>query len=147
MAATAKDVPAEELPFVAQRLDLLFRIASEKAGRKIGAGTVADGINAAAGEKVIEQSYIWQVRTGRKDNPSYKVLAQLAGYFGVHPGFFFPDDAGHAIDPELQAALSDERIRSLALLSIGLSRPSIEAVTMIAKNSRALEGLPERPVK
>ena len=145
MAASVEDAPAKELPFVAQRLDLLFRIASQKAGKKIGAGTVADGINAAAGEKVIEQSYIWQVRTGRKDNPSYKVLAQLAGYFGVHPAFFFPDDAENAIDPDVQVALRDERIRNLVLLAVGLSDPSIEAVTMIAKNSRSLEGLPERP--
>jgi len=141
MAGTAEDAP---LPFVAQRLDLLFRMASEKAGRKVGAGAVADGINAAAGEKVIEQSYIWQVRTGRKDNPSYKVLAQLADYFGVHPAFFFPDDGENAIGPDLQVALRDERIRNLALLAAGLSDPSIEAVTMIAKNSRSLEGLPER---
>jgi transcriptional regulator with XRE-family HTH domain len=142
MAGTAEEAPPKELPFVAQRLDLLFRTASEKAGRKIGAGAVADGINAAAGEKVIEQSYIWQVRTGRKDNPSYKVLAQLAGYFGVHPAFFFPDDE-NAIGPDLQVALRDERIRNLVLLTAGLSGPSIEAVTMIAKNSRSLEGLPE----
>lgn len=145
MAATAEDASPKELPFVAKRLDLLFRIASEKAGRKIGAGVVAEGINAAAGEKVIEQSYIWQVRTGRKDNPSYKVLAQLAGYFGVHPAFFFPDDSENAIEPDLQVALRDERIRNLALLVVGLSDPSIEAVTMIAKNSRSLEGLAERP--
>ncbi|ACU77735.1 conserved hypothetical protein [Catenulispora acidiphila DSM 44928] len=145
MAATAEDASAKELPFVAKRLDLLFRIASEKAGRKIGAGVVAEGINAAAGEKVIEQSYIWQVRTGRKDNPSYKVLMQLAGYFGVHPAFFFPDDSENVIDPDLQVALRDERIRNLALLAVGLSDPSIEAVTMIAKNSRSLEGLAERP--
>jgi transcriptional regulator with XRE-family HTH domain len=145
MARTAGDAPAKELPFVAQRLDLLFRIASEKTGRKIGAGTVADGINAAAGEKVIEQSYIWQVKTGRKDNPSFKVLAQLAEYFGVHPGFFFPEDDSHAIGPELQAALRDDRIRNLALLAAGLSDPSLEAITMIAKNSRSIEGLPERP--
>jgi len=143
MAGTAEDAPTKELPFVAQRLDLLFRIASEKAGRKIGAGAVADGINAAAGEKVIEQSYIWQVRTGRKDNPSYKVLAQLAGYFGVHPAFFFPEDGENAIGPDLQVALRDERVRNLVLLTAGLSGPSIEAVTMIAKNNRSLEGLPE----
>ncbi|GAA2030936.1 hypothetical protein GCM10009839_33490 [Catenulispora yoronensis] len=147
MAANAEDTPAKELPFVAQRLDLLFRIASEKAGRKIGAGTVADGINATAGEKVIEQSYIWQVRTGRKDNPSYKVLAQLAEYFGVHPAFFFPDDARLTVAPEIQVALTDERVRNLALLSVGLSDSSIEAITMIAKNSRQLEGLPKHSAK
>jgi len=141
---TTEKAPADDKPFVAQRLDLLFEMAKEKAGRKLGAGTVADGINAAAGEKVIDQTYIWQLRTGRKDNPSYNVLVQLAQYFGVSPMFFFPDDpAGQAVGPSLQAALSDERIRTLALTAAGLSDQSVDAITVMAKHVRALEGLPE----
>lgn len=141
MATTEK--AADEKPFVAQRLDLLFAMAKEKAGRKLAAAAVADGINAAAGEKVIDQTYIWQLRTGRKDNPSYNVLVQLAQYFGVSPMFFFPDDPGLAVDANLQAALSDERVRDLTLLATGLSDPSIDAITLMAKRIRSLEGLPE----
>ncbi len=132
-----------EKPFIAQRLDLLFEMAKEKAGRKLAAGTVADGINAAAGEKVIDQTYIWQLRTGRKDNPSYNVLAQLSRYFGVSPMFFFPEDLGQAVGPNLQAALSDERIRDLVMVATGLSDQSVDALTAMTKHVRALEGLPE----
>lgn len=143
--ATTENSAAGEKPFVAQRLDLLFEMAKEKAGRKLGAGTVADGINAAAGEKVIDQTYIWQLRTGRKDNPSYNVLGQLARYFGVSPAFFFPDDPTLTVGANLQAALSDERVRDLALATTGLSDPSIDAITAMAKHVRTLEGLPELP--
>lgn len=140
--ANTESVAADEKPFVAQRLDLLFAMAKEKAGRKLAAAAVAEGINAAAGEKVIDQTYIWQLRTGRKDNPSYNVLIQLAQYFGVSPMFFFPDDSGLAVGANLQAALSDERVRDLALVATGLSDPSIDAITVMAKHVRALEGLP-----
>lgn len=143
MAAT-KDGTGEK-PFVAQRLDLLFEIAKEKAGRKLAAGTVADGINAEAGEKVIDQTYVWQLRTGRKDNPSYNVLVQLARYFGVSPMFFFPDDLEQAVGPDLQAALSDERIRDLVLSATGLSDQSVDALIAMTKHVRTLEGLPEAP--
>lgn len=141
--ATIENAAADEKPFVAQRLDLLFELAKEKAGRKLGAGTVADGINAAAGEKVIDQTYIWQLRTGRKDNPSYNVLRQLAQYFGVSPAFFFPDDPTLTVGANVQAALSDERVRVLALAAVGLSDPSLDALTAMAKNARTLEGLSE----
>ena len=77
--------------------------------------------------------------------PEVDIDRVLAEGGAVHAWGVFPDDAENAIEPDLQVALRDERIRNLALLAVGLSDPSIEAVTMIAKNSRSLEGLPERP--
>jgi transcriptional regulator with XRE-family HTH domain len=41
---------------------------------------------------VIREAYLWQLRTGRAINPSYKVIAALAGYFHVNPAYFFGEE-------------------------------------------------------
>jgi transcriptional regulator with XRE-family HTH domain len=143
MASTIKESPAE-LPLVAQRLNHLFDTVRPKGGGTYNPASVAEAINDSAGEKVIDKTYIWQLRKGRKDNPSYNVLILLSRFFGVSPLYFFPDeDDAQAIEPPLRAALSNPAIRDLVLLSVGLSDRSLEAIKAMTTNTRALEGLPE----
>jgi len=40
---------------------------------------------------IVKETYLWQLRSGRACNPSYKVIAALAKFFNVHPGYFFSD--------------------------------------------------------
>lgn len=40
---------------------------------------------------IVKETYLWQLRSGRACNPSYKVIAALANFFNVHPGYFFND--------------------------------------------------------
>jgi len=49
--------------------------------------TYRDVIDGTGG--VVREAYLWQLRTGRAINPSYKVIAALASYFNVSPGYFF----------------------------------------------------------
>jgi transcriptional regulator with XRE-family HTH domain len=49
--------------------------------------TYRDVVDGTGG--VIREAYLWQLRTGRAINPSYKVIAALAKYFNVSPGYFF----------------------------------------------------------
>ncbi len=37
----------------------------------------------------ISSTYVWQLRTGRRDNPTQKHLSALAAFFGVSPMYFF----------------------------------------------------------
>ena len=143
MTSSSSEAP-NELPLVAQRLDELLKVARAKDGSKHTPASVADAINAQAGEKVIDKTYIWQLRKGKKDNPSYNVLILLAKFFGVSPLYFFPDDAdAPEIEQPLRAALSDPAIRELVTLSVGLSERSLEAIKTMVENTRALEGLPD----
>jgi hypothetical protein len=48
-------------------------------------GDVAAAINAEAGEDVISGQYIWLLRTGRRDNLTYKHLIAISWFFGVSP--------------------------------------------------------------
>jgi transcriptional regulator with XRE-family HTH domain len=143
MTSSTSEAP-DELPLVAQRLDELLKVARTKDGAKHTPASVAEAINEQAGEKVIDKTYIWQLRKGKKDNPSYNVLILLARFFGVSPLYFFPDDAdAPEIEQPLRAALSDPAIRELVTLSVGLSERSLEAIKTMVKNTRALEGLPD----
>jgi transcriptional regulator with XRE-family HTH domain len=115
---------------LARRLDHLFRMI-HPAGRKgYTPAEVAAALNEAAGERVTSGTYLWQLRTGRRDNPTYKVILGLAGFFGVSPTFFFEDRAVERgeLPPEVTAALQDDAVRDIAVRSAGLSERSLELI-------------------
>jgi transcriptional regulator with XRE-family HTH domain len=78
---------------LARRLDHLFRTVHPAARKAYTPAEVATAMNEAADERVTSGTYLWQLRTGRKDNPTYKVLMGLASFFGVSPTYFFEDTA------------------------------------------------------
>jgi ESX-1-secreted protein regulator len=92
---------------------------------------------------VISSTYVWQLRTGRRDNPTQKHLSALAAFFGVSPMYFFEEseaDRG-AVPPELVAALKDDDVRDMALRAAGLSERSLRAIRDMIESARAVEGL------
>ena len=130
---------------LAQRLDRLFRSVHPEDRKPFTPAEVADAINDAAGERVTSGTYLWQLRTGRRDNPTYKVITGLSQFFGVPPTYFFPDDAMQqdAVPAELAAALSDDKVREMALRAAGLSDRSLTAITDMINSARTVEGLPD----
>jgi transcriptional regulator with XRE-family HTH domain len=137
-----KPYPARGL--LADRLDHLFRTVHPKDRGPYTPAEVAEAINKAAGEKVISSTYVWQLRTGRRDNPTQKHLSALAAFFGVSPMYFFDDTEADrdAIPPELIAALKDGELREMALRAAGLSSRSLQAIRNMIESARAVEGMP-----
>lgn len=133
--------PRERL--IATRLDYLFRAVHPRDRGPYTPAEVADAINKAAEEKVISGTYVWQLRTGRKDNPTYKHLVALSRFFGVSPAYFFDegDLKRGVMSPEAQVAFADDAARDLALRSMGLSERSIGVIREMVENARALENL------
>ncbi|MEG8279523.1 helix-turn-helix domain-containing protein [Streptomyces sp. AHA2] len=63
----------------------------------------------------ISQSYIWQLRKGRKTNPTLRHLQALADFFGVPTAYFVDDVAGARIEEQLSALASEQaRLREAA---------------------------------
>jgi transcriptional regulator with XRE-family HTH domain len=124
------DAPHPDI-LLARRLDHLFRTV-HPAGRKgYTPAEVAAAVNEAAGERVTSGTYLWQLRTGRRDNPTYKVILGLADFFGISPTYFFEDaavDRG-AMPPEVEAALRDDKVRDIALRAAGLSERSLQVIS------------------
>jgi len=103
---------------------------------------VARGI-AEAGGPTISATYVWMLRTGKRDNPTKHHLEALAKFFGVSPAYFFDEDRGPHIEEQLAAAaaLRDAGVRSVALRASGLSPESLSAVVSMLERVRELERL------
>lgn len=128
---------------LAERLGHLFRTVHPKDRGPFTPAEVAAAINTAAGERVISSTYVWQLRTGRRDNPTHKHLSALAAFFGVSPMYFLDDAEASrdAIPPDLVAALKDDEIREMALRAAGLSDRSLQAIRDMIESARAVEGM------
>ncbi len=97
---------------LADKLDHLFRSVHPRGRGEYTYAEVAKAIEDRGGPTV-SATYIWQLRKGRRDNPTKRHLEALADFFGVRPAYFF-DDA--------EAERTDARLRELE----GLPEPARE---------------------
>jgi transcriptional regulator with XRE-family HTH domain len=129
---------------LAAKLDRLFRTVHPPGRGEYSLEEVAEGIRARGGAS-ISGAYIWQLRTGKRVNPTMSTLESLAGFFGVPAAYFLDDEARERIDLQLDvlAAMRDSQVSRIALRSFGLSPESLQAIAGVVENARRLEGLPE----
>jgi hypothetical protein len=134
----------------AGRLNHLFRSVRPDGRREFSNDEVCASIARDQGIR-ISASYIWYLRTGQRDNPTFKHVAALAAFFGVPAGYFFDEETGRRVEAELamMTAMQDAGVRSVALRAEGLSAASLEAIADVLDRVRQLEGLPvsEPPVR
>lgn len=127
-------------PTLADRLDHLFSVHGGETGREPTYREVATAI-ANRGGPTVSPSYIWQLRTGLKDNPTLKHLEALAGYFEVEAAYFFDASIAERVDADraLSLAMSVPAIRRIALASVQLSPESLAMVRAVIERTCALE--------
>lgn len=127
---------------LAQKIDHLFTTVRPKSRGPFSYEEVASGIEQSGGP-TISASYIWSLRTGKKDNPTMKHLEALAGFFGVSPAYFFNDESSERIAAELSllASIRDNRVRNVALRASGLSDETLQTIQGFIERARTLEGL------
>ena len=126
----------------AEKLDHLFRVVRPRDGGEYSYREVAARVATDAGPQ-ISASYIWQLRTGVKGNPTKRHIEALAGFFGVSPGYFFDAEEAELTDEQLAAlaSLRDAGVQSLALRAAGLSPQSLNLIAELVERTRQLEGL------
>jgi transcriptional regulator with XRE-family HTH domain len=137
------DNAGKPLGLLARRLQHLYdTVRPPGRTRPYSDREVAEGVNAAVGEKVTGRTYIYQLRKGPADNPTYKVVLGLSRFFGVSPTYFFSEEETGRGDlpPETVALLRDDAVRDLALRAAGLSGQSRDAIRQMIENARTLEG-------
>lgn len=136
------DGTAETPRSLAEKLDQLFKVVHPRDRGEFTYREVAAEIQARGGP-TISASYIHQLRTGAKDNPTKKHLEALAALFGVSPAYFFDDVEAEKIDAQLAllAALRDAGVRHVTLRAAGLSGETLKAIGGMIERSRQLEGL------
>ncbi|MBY8862059.1 helix-turn-helix domain-containing protein [Nocardia sp. CA2R105] len=95
------------------KLNFLFATIVPAGGREYSNARVAGAICATGVQ--ISPSYIWELRKGRKDNPTLKHLQALADFFGVPPAYFLDaathDRVTHRLE---QLRAEQQRLRELA---------------------------------
>lgn len=115
---------------LARKIDRLFEVVRRANREPFSNEEVARACRDASGES-FSTTYLWQLRTGRRDNPTKRHLEALAGFFQVPAAYFFDD--GQAIEIaeqlELLGALRDAGVRSVALRAVALSPESLDTVS------------------
>ncbi|HEX4791249.1 MAG TPA: helix-turn-helix domain-containing protein [Actinospica sp.] len=115
---------------LAEKIDTLFQVVRRPNREQFSHEEVAKACRAATGE-TFSATYLWQLRTGRRDNPTKRHLEALAQFFHVPVAYFFDDDQGSAIAKELEllGALRDAGVRSVALRAVNLSPQGIDTIS------------------
>ncbi len=131
---------------LAEKLDYLFKTVHPRDRGEYTYREAAAVIEEQGGGPTISASYIHQLRTGVKDNPTKRHLEGLARFFGVSPAYFFDDVEAEKIDAQLAvlAAMRDADVRNVALRAAGLSSQSLEIIRGMIERTRQLEGLTGR---
>ncbi|HEY1573254.1 MAG TPA: helix-turn-helix domain-containing protein [Pseudonocardiaceae bacterium] len=125
---------------VGAKLDHLFRTVRRADQREYTNEEVATAIVADQGE-TISASYIWYLRTGQRDNPTFKHINALARFFGVPAAYFFDDETTDKVEAELAllTAMRDAGVRDVALRAAGLSPASLRTIADVITRVSELE--------
>lgn len=129
---------------LAHKINRLFEL-HPRSGKPPSNEEVAAAINAQDGPSTISASYLWLLRSGKRDNPTAHHLQALAQHFGVSPAYFFDDAAASQIEKEMDLilAMRDSGVKQLALRAAGLRPEVVAALTVMAEQARMMEGLGE----
>ncbi|WP_413115932.1 helix-turn-helix domain-containing protein [Streptomyces sp. CY1] len=90
---------------LADKINKLFQAITDD-GREHSNEYVAQAISKTG--ITISQSYIWQLRKGKKDNPTMRHLQALANFFGVPVAYFFDDTVAGEVDGKLAQMAAEQ---------------------------------------
>lgn len=124
--------PERQPQTLATKIDALFRAVRRPNREQYSHEEVAKACREATGES-FSATYLWQLRTGRRDNPTKRHLEVLAQFFQVPVAYFFDDEQGAAITKELEllTALRDAGVRNIALRAVNLSPEAVGTISDI----------------
>jgi transcriptional regulator with XRE-family HTH domain len=134
-------MPGEQRAFsIAAKLDRLFHQVHPPEQPEYSYMMVAEAIRAEQGIP-ISHTYIWQLRTGRRNNPTVAHLTALAQFFGVPVAYFLDDAVAAKIDDQLEllGTLRDAQVTEIALRAADVSASSREAIGEIVRKVWELE--------
>ena len=123
---------------LAEKINRLFEIIRRPDREQYRNEEVASACREATGE-TFSATYLWQLRNGRRDNPTKRHLEALAQFFQVPPAYFFDDEQSARIAGELEllGALRDNAVRQIALRAVTLSPEGLDTISdMIEAISR-----------
>lgn len=135
MAGSRKTEPTS----LAEKINRLFETMHPAGRGPLTNDEVADAIRTRNGPTISGQ-YLWQLRKGRRDNPTRQHIQALAEYFNVPVAYFFDDDLANTYnaDMDLIAALRDDDIREIATRAAKLSPAGRRAILTLIDSTQQL---------
>ncbi|MCY1139612.1 helix-turn-helix domain-containing protein [Actinoplanes sp. Pm04-4] len=127
---------------ISGRLDRLFKQLRPEPSYMAVAEAVRNDQNVS-----ISHTYIWQLRTGRRDNPTIQHLTALATYFGVPVSYFVDDEQTVRIDSQLDLlrTIRDAGVTELALRAADVSPRGRDTISeLIQRVWESEKGLRDR---
>ncbi|GAA1490931.1 helix-turn-helix domain-containing protein [Brachybacterium sacelli] len=133
----------DDLPNLAERLDLLFRTVprSSHDSELHSSASVAKELQQQNIQ--VTPNHIRALRTGRRGNPSFRLLAGLAEIFQVPLDYFVDESVSAEIQESLQAlvAMRDTGVQQIMMRAHGVSTESLGPVLSLLDQIRRMEGL------
>ena len=137
---------SDDLPDLAERLDLLFRTVprEDNSAELHSSASVTEELERRGIS--VTSNHIRALRTGRRNNPSFRLLAGLAEIFRVPLDYFIDDSVSAEIQDSLQAlvAMRDTGVQQLMMRAHGVSTESLGPVLALLDQIRRIEGLDAR---
>ncbi|NBE56504.1 helix-turn-helix domain-containing protein [Streptomyces boluensis] len=129
---------------LAARLNHLFEVIHPAGRSRPYSSDEVAALLQEQGGPTVSGTYLWQLRTGRRDNPTKRHLEALADFFGVPVAYFFDAEVARRVGTDLDTLrrLRESGVQSVALRAVGLSPKSMDAVLAMIDRVRELEGLP-----
>jgi len=126
------------MPTLAEKIDLLFKTFRKPDGSQYTYQEVEEGTG-----KAITGAYVWKLRTGKAENPSYKVLKVLSDFFEVPVSFFFEEEVSEEYLQNLKLAtqLREAGVQHIALRAGDLDEAGKRAVLEMIEYVRKAQGL------
>ncbi|GGM32337.1 MULTISPECIES: helix-turn-helix domain-containing protein [Micromonospora] len=115
---------------LADKINRLFEVVRRPDREPYRNEEVATACREATGES-FSTTYLWQLRNGRRTNPTKRHLEALAQFFQVPAAYFFDDERSARIVEELEllGALRDSAVRQIALRAVTLSPEGLDTIS------------------
>ncbi|MFF4779071.1 helix-turn-helix domain-containing protein [Microtetraspora fusca] len=125
---------------LAEKIERLFEVVRRPDREQYRNEEVASACREATGES-FSATYLWQLRNGRRTNPTKRHLEALAQFFQVPPAYFFDDEQSERIAEELEllGALRDNAVRQIALRAVTLSPEGLDTISDMIEAIRRRE--------
>ena len=97
----------------ADRLNYLYATVKKRDNSEYSDTEVAEGASALGGS--ISASYLWQLRKGKKTNPTMRHVESLGRFFGVSVDYFSDDEVANRVEAQLaELKLEQQRLAEIA---------------------------------
>ncbi|MCE0764136.1 helix-turn-helix domain-containing protein [Pseudonocardia kujensis] len=130
---------------VAEKLSRLFEVMHAPEARPLSTREVAKRVKQQGGS--ISPTYISELRTGKKTNPSLEQVMWLAAAFGVSAGYFTDPEVAERVDAELDRLAERHRNAQLQELAAQTACIAERTASLSPTDREALAAMVEQHLK